>query len=150
VIANKARFHSSKKLEKITGIRIPGFAFNGAFLEIVSSQVNFEYLDRGLRNRLLNFFRDFINCNCRDSPFCGCPERKFAMMLIELREMGLDHRQISDHLLEEYDIEIFPADVLSYLEDSVHVLEAIRDVAELQGEEEMMRMAKENIKDIEG
>jgi superfamily II helicase len=149
LIAAKARFRSKKKLEKVAGIRVPDFAFNGAFLEIVSSQVNFEYLDHNLRSRLLNFFRDFLTCNCRDSPLCGCPERKFAEMIIELRQMGLDHRQISDHLLEEYDLDLYPADILSFLEESVHVLEAIRDVAELEGNKEMMKLAKQHIRDIE-
>jgi superfamily II helicase len=47
-------------------------------------------------------------------------------------EDGLDHHQISNVLLEEYGIKLYPADILSFLEDSVHLLEAIKDIAELQ------------------
>jgi superfamily II helicase len=76
--------------------------------------------------------REFLSCGCRDSPDCGCPERRFARKVLELREEGLDHRQISAQLLEEYGIDLYPADILSYLEESVHVLEAIREVAAIQ------------------
>jgi superfamily II helicase len=63
--------------------------------------------------------------------------------------MGLDHRQISAHLLDEYGLDLYPADILSFLEDSVHMLEAIRDVAELQGRERLAENAIEHIKKIE-
>jgi len=149
LIADKARFKYAKKLEKAAGFRIPDFAFHGAFLEAASGAVNYERLDPNLRTQLLNFFRTFLSCKCRQAPLCGCPERKFAVEIIELRQMGLDHRQISEHLLEEYAIDLYPADILSFLEESVHVLEAIRDVAALEGEEEMAKKAKAHIRDIE-
>jgi superfamily II helicase len=150
VIANKARFKYSRKLEKATGLRVPDFAFNGVFLEILTTAVNFEYLDRGLRQQVMHFIRDFLGCECRESPQCGCPERKFAMHIIELRELGLDHRQISETLVEEYGIDLYPADILSFLEDSVHVLEAISDVARLQGAKDIAEKAAAHIEKIEG
>ncbi|MDG6258119.1 MAG: DUF5814 domain-containing protein [Methanomicrobiaceae archaeon] len=149
MIADKARFKYAKKLEKAAGFRIPDLAFHGAFLEAVSGAVAYERLDPHLRTQLLNFFRTFLGCKCRHAPLCGCPERTFAVEIIELRQTGLDHRQISDHLLEEYGIELYPADILSFLEESVHVLEAIRDVAALEGEEKMAEKAKAHIKNIE-
>ena len=77
------------------------------------------------------------------------PEKKFAKKVIELRENGLDHRQIAAFLADEYRIEIFPADVLSYLEDSVHVLEAIADVAHLKGEDVLAAKTVDHIRLIE-
>jgi len=133
VIADRARFRAVRKLERATGMRIPDLAFHGAFLEAVSSGINFDYLDGPLRAQLLEFVREFLSCGCRDSPDCGCPERRFARKVLELREEGLDHRQISAQILEEYGIDLYPADILSYLEESVHVLEAIREVAAIQG-----------------
>jgi superfamily II helicase len=145
LIADRARFSAVRKLEKTSGVRLPDFAFHGAFLEKVSTAIDYEHLDRKLRQQLLNFFQDFLRCGCRDSPLCGCPERLFALRIIELRETGLDHRQISAELLDEYGIEIYPADILGFLEDSVHVLEAVRDVAELEGEEAMAQDASVHI-----
>ena len=150
MIADRARFRAVRKLERATGMRIPDLAFHGAFLEAVSSGINFDYLDGPLRAQLLEFVREFLSCGCRDSPDCGCPERRFARKVLELREEGLDHRQISAQILEEYGIDLYPADILSYLEESVHVLEAIREVAAIQGREHLMASTVNEMRRIVG
>ncbi len=149
MIADKARFRAARKLERAAGFRLPDHVFSGAFLESLGRAINFENLDRRMHEQLLAFFRDFMDCKCKNAPFCGCPERKFTLTIIEFREMGLDHRQISSHLLDEYGIDLYPADILSFLEDSVHMLEAIRDVAELQERERLAENAIDHIKKIE-
>jgi superfamily II helicase len=150
VIADRARFRAARKIARATGMRIPDLAFHGAFLEVVSSGINFEYLDGPLRAQLLEFVREFLSCGCRDSPDCGCPERRFARKVLDLREEGLDHREISARLLEEYGIDLYPADILSYLEESVHVLEAIREVARIQGNEPLMADCERHLKSVMG
>ncbi len=149
MIADRARFRAARRLERAAGFRLPNHVFSGGFLESVGRAINFENVDRRMREQLLAFIRDFMDCRCKNAPFCGCPERKFTRTIIELREMGLDHRQISDYLLDEYGIDLYPADILSFLEDSVHMLEAIRDVAELQGQEKLAENAIGHIKKIE-
>ena len=105
--------------------------------------------DFAVREQILAFFNDFLRCDCRESPLCGCPEKKFARKVIELRENGLDHRQIAEYLLDEYGIEVFPTDILSFLEESVHVLEAMSDVSRLQGRGELAKQTDEHIRLIE-
>jgi len=146
LIAGRARFAGIRKLERTTGLRIPDLVFHGAFLETISSGVNLRSLEGRLREQIRNLLHDFVSCGCRDAPGCGCPERRFAARVIELRETGLDHRQIADQLLEEYGIALYPADILSYLEDSVHELEALRDVARLRGEEALAGKCEEHIR----
>ncbi len=148
MIAGKARFRGARKIEKAIGYRIPDAAFHGGFLEAISSRVNFDLLDHTLRTQILQFFRDFLSCDCRDRPLCGCPERLFVHRILELREDGLDHHQISSFLLEEYGIDLYPADILSFLEDSVHLLEAIADIARLQGRMELYEETRRHIESI--
>ena len=62
--------------------------------------------------------------------------------------MGLNHKEISRHLLDEYGIELFPADILSFLEDSVHILEAVRGVAGLAKEDDLVKKTDTHIKEI--
>jgi superfamily II helicase len=150
VIAGRARFPGARRLEKATGLRIPDQVFSGPFLEILSSGVGLKTLDAGMRDQIKNILHDFVSCGCRDAPLCGCPERLFSARIIELRESGLDHRQIGTQLLEEYGISLYPADIFSFLEDSVHVLEALRDVARLRGEEALAGRCEEQIKRIVG
>lgn len=149
MIADRARFRTAKKIERLAGYRLPDRAFHGTMLEALCSRTNFDALDWGVRDQLLNFFNDFLRCNCRDSPLCGCPEKKFAQKVLEFRKNGLDHRQISAFMLDEYGIELFPADVLSFLEDSVHVLEAISDVSRLKGRKELAQKTDDHIRLIE-
>jgi len=145
VIAERARFRGARKLERYVGYRLPDGIFSGPLLEVLSGKFDFNRFDESFRTQILNFFHDFLRCDCRDAPLCGCPERKFAMTIIELRENGLDHRHIAEYLREEYGIDIYPADILSYLEDSVHVLEAIRDVAGLSEQPDLAKHADEHI-----
>ena len=149
MIADRARFRIAKRIERLAGYRLPDRAFNGTMLETLSSGINYDSFDFAVREQILAFFNDFLRCNCKNSPLCGCPEKKFARKVLELRENGLDHRQISAFLQEEYGIEIFPADILSFLEDSVHVLEAISDIARLKGRQELTRKTDEHIRMIE-
>jgi superfamily II helicase len=139
LIADRARFRHAKKLERLAGYRLPELAFSGNMLETLCSRFNYDALDHGVREQILAFFDEFLRCDCKNSPLCGCPEKKFAKKIIGLRENGLDHRQIVAVLLDEYGIEVFPADILSFLEESVHVLEAISDVARLQGYSELAK-----------
>jgi len=149
VISQKARFRHARKLERLAGYRIPDQAFHGATLDAISTRLDYDRLDHTLHDQMLSFIHSFLRCKCRDSPQCGCPEKKFAPEILELRENGLDHRQIAQYLLEEYGIDIYPADLLSFLEDSVHVLEAIRDIASLQSMNELSAKADAHIDMLE-
>lgn len=149
MIADRARFKNAKKIERLTGYRLPELAFSGTMLETLCSRLDYDSLDFGVRDQILAFFNDFLRCSCKDSPLCGCPEKKFSTKVIELRENGLDHRQIAVFLQDEYGIELFPADILSFLEESVHVLEAMSDVARLQGHEDLAKKTDEHIRLIE-
>ena len=148
MIASRARFRYIKKLQRAAGYRLPDSAFHPANLEAISGSMNIDSLDPGTRDQILHFFKDFLECNCKDSPLCGCPERKFVICILELRELGLNHKEISRHLLDEYGIELFPADILSFLEDSVHLLEAVQSVADLAGQKELVAKTSQHIKDI--
>jgi superfamily II helicase len=150
LIAAKAKFRGVRKLERAVGFRIPDSAFHPAFLEAITAHVNFDYLDTLLRTQILQFLHDFLRCECRDCPLCSCPEKKFVRKIIELREDGLDHHQISGVLLDEYGIDLYSADILSFLEDSVHILEAIEDIAHLQGETAVESETERHIRKIVG
>ncbi len=148
MITDRARFRYIKKLQHVAEYRLPDGAFHPANLEVISGSMNIDGLDPGTREQVLHFFKDFLECDCVDAPLCGCPERKFVICILDLREMGLNHKEISRHLLDEYGIDLFPADILSFLEDSVHLLEAIRSVADLAKEPDLVAKTDTHIKEI--
>jgi superfamily II helicase len=148
VIVSKARFRFHRHLGRIVGYRLPDSAFHGAVIEALLS-ISYDSFDRTTREQIFAFHKAFLQCKCPNSPLCGCPERKFVKELIELRESGLDHRQISEFLADEYGIEMYPADILSFLEETVHVLEAVRDVASQVDEGSLRRKTEQHIEAIE-
>lgn len=148
MIASRARLRYHRQLGKIVGYRLPEGGFHGAVIEALFS-IPYDAFDRSTREQIMAFLRAFVQCKCTDAPLCGCPERKFAIEVIELRESGLDHRQISEYLLDEYGIEIYAADLLSFLEETVHLLEAIRDVAEQTGIHQVRMKTEDHIMAIE-
>jgi superfamily II helicase len=148
VITDRARFRCIKKLQQATKYRLPECAFHPANLEFVTNSVNIDNLDPGTRDQILHFYKDFLECNCRNAPFCGCPERKFVITILELREIGLNHKEIHNHLLDEYGIDLFPADVLSFLENSVHLLEAVRSIADLAERKKLVELSNKHINKI--
>ncbi|PWR70315.1 DUF5814 domain-containing protein [Methanospirillum stamsii] len=148
MISARARLRYHRQIGKLIGYRLPEGAFHGATLEALLS-VPYDSFDRSTREQILSFVKSFLRCKCQDNPFCGCPERKFVKEIIELRESGLDHIQISQYLRDEFGIEIYAADILSYLEDAVHLLEAIQDVANQFHVPNMQDLVRQHIQAIE-
>ncbi|HJJ88633.1 MAG TPA: DUF5814 domain-containing protein [Methanocorpusculum sp.] len=148
MIVDRARFRYINKLQRVAGCRLPEGAFHPINMELIMGSLNIDCLDSLTRDMLLHFYKDFLDCNCRDSPLCGCPERKFVITVLELREQGFDHRDIHIYLREEYGIDLFPADILSFLEESVHLLEIIRSVSDLAGRKALSRISSKHIHQI--
>ncbi len=148
MIASRARLRYSRQIGKLIGFRLPEGAFHGATLEALLS-VPYDSFDRSTREQIITFIKSFLSCKCQDNPFCGCPERKFVKEIIELRESGLDHIQMSQYLRDEYGIEIYAADILSYLEEAVHLLEAIQDIADQFHVPRMQELVELHIRAIE-
>ena len=147
----KAKLAYAKKLKAAAGYRIPDGAFNGAVLEQLAQGAGLENFDDRTHDQIMAFFRAFISkCSCKTSPFCGCPERLFVREVIELRQSGLTHKDIAEFLLDEYGIVLYPTDILSFLEESVHVLEAIHRVSSLSDRPEVETSAAGHITQIEG
>ncbi|MCL2460644.1 MAG: DUF5814 domain-containing protein [Euryarchaeota archaeon] len=147
----KAKLVYAKKLGSVVRYRVPDGAFHGTVLELLASGTGLEQLDNRSRDQYLAFFRAFINtCSCKTRPFCGCPERLFIREVIELRQSGWTHKEIADYLLDEYGIALYPTDILSFLEESVHVLEAIHRVSMLSDRPEVSASAASHITLIEG
>ena len=148
MITDRAKFVYIKKLQCIVGYKLPDGAFNPINLELINRNLKFDRLDMGTRDQLLRFWNDFLKCDCKESPLCGCPERKFVINLLELRELGLTHKEIHEHLVDEYGIYMYPADILNFLEESVHILETIQKVSELTGNKKMLNSSKMHINKI--
>ncbi|MFX1454889.1 MAG: DEAD/DEAH box helicase [Promethearchaeota archaeon] len=103
----------------------------------VLSLMNAEYV-----KKRKNFSRDFIefiskwiseifNCNCKDNPYCDCGRINLEKMILDSRiKHKLSIEEISRVFEEEYKILIFKGDLISYLEELIYSLEAIKNILE--------------------
>jgi len=147
-ITDKIYVKNHRQLASQLETSIPKGAFAGATLDLLFRGENLAKLDETTRDRILDFAEDFMDCDCEASPHCGHPEEKFVRYLLELREQGLGPDAIVDVMGDDYMLYAYPGDVLSFLDDSVRTLEAVESLADVDGNREMARRARDRRRDL--
>jgi superfamily II helicase len=142
-ITDKIYVKNHRQLASQLETNIPKGAFKGATLDLLYSGDGLAKLDDATRDRVLAFAEDFLDCDCDTNPYCGHPERKFVVYLLELRAQGLGPDAIVDVMSDDYLLYAYPGDVLSFLDDAVRTLEAVESLAEVEGNTEMRDRARE-------
>ena len=148
-ITDKIYVKNHRQLSAQLETNIPKGAFKGATLDLLYQGDGLESLDDATRERVLDFAEDFLDCDCSNNPYCGCPEEKFVQYLLELRAQGFGPDAIVDVMTDDYMLYAYPGDVLSFLDDSVRTLEAVESLAAVESDDEAQRRARETRQDLE-
>ncbi len=122
---------------------IPRGAFSGATMDLLFTGDGIEKLDEATREKVLDFAEDFLDCDCDNNPYCGHPERKFITYLLELRAEGMGPDAIVDTMTAEYMVYAYSGDILSFLDQAIRRLEAVESLADVEGDQEMARKARD-------
>jgi helicase len=138
------------RISAALNVNLPSRVFQGASLDILFDGENLENLDITLRDQLFDFAADFLTCNCRDSPYCGCAERKFSEKIISIRVEGYEPDGIVRKLEHLYGITAYPGDVLGYLDNVVRNLEAVEMIAAAYSKRDVSAKARSLKKLVEG
>ena len=149
-ITDKIYVKNHRQIGSQLETNIPKGAFKGATLDMLFQGDNLAQLDDTTQERVLDFAEDFLDCDCQSNPYCGCPERKFMRYLLELREQGMGPEAIVDVMTDDYMVYAYPGDVLSFLDDSVRTLEAVEELADVEGEREKAAEAREKKHTLSG
>ena len=149
-ITDKIYVKNHRQIGSQLETNIPKGAFKGATLDMLFQGDNLAQLDDTTQERVLDFAEDFLDCDCQSNPYCGCPEEKFMEYLLRLREQGLGPEAIVDVMSDDYMVYAYPGDVLSFLDDSVRTLEAVEELAEVDGDDEMAAKAREKKRNLSG
>lgn len=129
---------------------VPKSAFSGATLDLLYQGDGLAKLDDATRERVLEFAADFLDCDCESNPYCGHPERKFVRYLLDLRAQGLGPEAIVDVMSDDYLVYAYPGDVRSFLDDAVRTLEAVEDLAVVEGNQAERERARERKRELVG
>jgi helicase len=124
-------------------------ALHGSVMDLLSSE-DLTKLDPKVREELMNFAKDFTRCGCKDTPYCGCPERKVSLKILELRADGASPSRIIQEFSDSYGIYAYTGDLINYLDQIVRHLEAIEEMARVLGKKETAKDAKRQKERIEG
>lgn len=130
-------------------MQVSSRAFHGSVMDLLSSE-DLTKLDPKVREELMNFAKEFTRCGCRDSPYCGCPERKVSLRILELRAEGASPNRIIHEFTDSYGIYAYTGDLINYLDSIVRHLEAIEEMARVLGKKDVAREAKWLREKIEG
>jgi len=149
-ITDRVYVKNARRLSRRMDRNMPRNVFSGAALDILYNTDEIEHLDAGTRDQLLNFVTDFLDCDCDDAPYCGCPERKFIRHVIELRREGRSPSGIVDSLSADYGLYAYEGDVLDFLDTAVRSLEAVEEVADTLAEYEKRDEARRVRDDVVG
>ncbi|MCE8422625.1 MAG: DEAD/DEAH box helicase [Candidatus Methanoperedens sp.] len=135
-------FKYAAQLSDALGTDIPTRVF-GAGLDIVFSSEGFSKLKENLRRNMLDFAKDFMACRCKDSPYCGCAQKKFSKGVIELCAQGLMPDGIISQITKQYGVYAYAGDVLNYLDRTARTLEAVELISRICGKNDASIKARE-------
>jgi helicase len=142
-------FRYASQLSDSLGTELPTRVF-GAGLDIVFSADGLSKLKENVLRTMLDFAREFMACRCKDSPYCGCAEKKFSMRVIELCTEGFSPDKVIEELTKQYGVYAYSGDVLNYLDWAARAIEAIEQIAEVLGKGEMGHKARQMREMMEG
>jgi len=149
-ITDKIYLKNHRQIASQLDRNIPKGVFRGATLDLLFQGEGIENLDEATRERVLDFAADFLDCGCRDNPYCGHPEQKFIGYLLDLRERGHGPEAMVDVMTDDYMVYAYPGDVLSFLDDSVRTLESVERLADVDGAGDVERQARRLRRALEG
>ncbi len=115
------------------GRSIPRAAFAGATLDHLYTGDGLDQLEPTARDRVIEFNQDFLDCNCRSKPYCGHPQEKFARWILDERLAGKEPDEIIDAMRDAYGVYVYNGDLLSFLDDAIRRLDALADLAAVEG-----------------
>lgn len=146
-VTDKIYVKNHRQIASQLDTRFPKSAFSGATLDVLF-QGDLSELNEATRDKVLDFAQDFMDCDCDSNPYCGHPEEKFVRYLLDLRSQGLDPESMVSVMTDDYMVYAYPGDLYGFLDDAVRTLEAVEDLAEVDGREEAAQRASERKHDL--
>jgi superfamily II helicase len=146
-VTDKIYVKNHRQIASQLDTRFPKSAFSGATLDVLF-QGDLSELNEATRDKVLDFAQDFMDCDCDSNPYCGHPEEKFVRYLLDLRSQGLDPESMVSVMTDDYMVYAYPGDLYGFLDDAVRTLEAVEDLAEVDGRDEAASEAAGRKRDL--
>ena len=146
-VTDKIYVKNHRQIASQLDTRFPKSAFSGATLDILFTG-DLSELNEATRDSVLEFAEDFLDCSCESNPYCGHPEEKFVEYLLDLRAQGLDPESMVDVMTDDYMVYAYPGDLYSFLDNAVRTLEAVEDLADVDGRQDARQRATDRKREL--
>ena len=123
--------------------------FAESTLDIISSGEAIDKVDKKFQDALIAIQSDFLQCRCQDRPFCSCLQRGISEFIVHERLKGKDPQDISTKLFRKDQIQVYPGDIFSWLDNFVKNLDAIKRIAKAYNKNNIVKKTNYLIKKIE-
>ena len=123
--------------------------FAESTLDIISSGEALDKLDKKFQDAVIQLQTDFMQCRCQERPFCQCLQRGISEVIVHERLKGKDPQDISNKLFRKYQIQVYPGDIFSWLDNFVKNLDAIKRIAQAYNKRNIVKKTNYLIKKIE-
>ena len=123
--------------------------FAESTLDIISSGEALGKLDKKFQDAMIALQTDYMQCRCQDRLFCSCMQRGISEVIVHERLKGKDPQDISNKLFRKYQIQVYPGDIFSWLDNFVKNLDAIKRIAKAYNKNNIVKKTNFLIKKIE-
>ncbi|MHA1866180.1 MAG: DUF5814 domain-containing protein [Candidatus Heimdallarchaeaceae archaeon] len=139
------------EVERLLKSTISTSVFSGAILDLYSGES--WGIDRKPSSFILDTFskwtKEIFVCDCPEKPFCDCGEKTFSKIIVNYRLNGYNPTRISTEIRKNLNIQVYPGDIYSWLDQIVHSLEAVKRLSSVLKEVEIEKTSKNIGKRIE-
>lgn len=137
------------RLSTILKTNVSSRLFADSTRDIITTGEVLAKLDPQYADKLISLQIDFLSCNCKEKPFCNCFEVNISDKIIKLRLAGWNPDSISRYFMTNYDVQIYPGDIFTWLDQVIRSLEAISRIALAFNNKKTSEFCRELIKKIE-
>ncbi len=138
------------EVERVLKSTISSSVFSGAVLDLYAGETWGEGKPTSfILDTFAKWTKEIFTCNHPEKPFCNCGEIAFSKIIVNLRLKGYSPSRISSEIKKQYNIQVYPGDVYSWLDRVVHSLEAIERISLVLKEEEIKATASNIVQNIE-
>lgn len=122
-------------LEKTYHMRFSTRLINSPVLDVMTASLKGKEateLNKWCLTVFSKWTQNFFNCACHENPYCPHGQEQIGRYIVNERLTGRKVNQISANF-SQFELLIYPGDVLSFLNSLIHILEGIQRVAHAIG-----------------
>lgn len=129
------------KLEHALKTHISSKFFSDGVLDMITNMSSVKgKLSPMLMDKIRFWLRNFLDCKCRSNPYCKHPREKISLLILDMRMEGMSISQITNVLAREYDFLVYQGDLINWLDEVIHAINAIGRLAKAMQNNELVSL----------